>query len=310
MIGDLCMNFIKYVLIFLFSSLIFLTSPSFAKKAAIVIDFETKEVLFEVNANTKNYPASLTKIMTLYILFDYLELGKLTNQSQLKVSRVAASRSPSKLYLEEGTIIKVEDAVMALIIKSANDVATVVAENISGTEKEFAKLMMGGKMHPDLYATYLWNQHKKYDLLEAMCGAHGIFADIGQNLSRKLLIEEDFRELWKHDNEPLMVQSTIDYLQHMRDIMHDKNALMAHVYVLYMGDMSGGQMIKKKIPGEGRMYDFDGDIPAIKDKIRELTTDEMADEAKWVFDSATQLFQQLMELGLERTLEPSDAVSE
>jgi len=176
--------------------------------------------------------------------------------------------------------------------------------------QEFAKLMMGGKMHPDLYATYLWNQHKKYDLLEAMCGAHGIFADIGQNLSRKLLIEEDFRELWKHDNEPLMVQSTIDYLQHMRGIMHDRDALMAHVYVLYMGDMSGGQMIKKKIPGEGRMYDFDGDIPAIKDKIRELTTDEMAEEAKWVFDSATQLFQQLMELDLEHTLEPLDTVSE
>ena len=176
--------------------------------------------------------------------------------------------------------------------------------------QEFVKVLMSGKINPQFYATYLWNQHKKYDLLEAMCGAHGIFADIGQNLSRKLLIEEDFRELWKHDNEPLMVQSTIDYLQHMRDIMHDKNALMAHVYVLYMGDMSGGQMIKKKIPGEGRMYDFDGDIPAIKDKIRELTTDEMADEAKWVFDSATQLFQQLMEIGLERTLEPSDAVSE
>lgn len=96
----------------------------------------------------------------------------------------------------------------------------------------------------------------------------------------------------------------------MRDIMHDRDALMAHVYVLYMGDMSGGQMIKKKIPGEGRMYDFEGDIPAIKDKIRELTTDDMADEAKWVFDSATQLFQELMELDLEHTLEPSDTVSE
>ena len=96
------MNFFKYVLISLFSSLIFISSASFAKKAAIVIDFETKEVLFEVNADTKNYPASLAKIMTLYILFDYLERGKLTNQSQLKVSRVAASRSPSKLYLEKG----------------------------------------------------------------------------------------------------------------------------------------------------------------------------------------------------------------
>jgi len=143
-----------------------------------------------------------------------------------------------------------------------------------------------------------------------MCGAHGIFAELGQNISRKLFIEEDFRELWEHDNEPLMVQSTIDYLQHMRDIMHDRDAIMAHVYVLYMGDMSGGQMIKKKIPGEGRMYDFEGDIPAIKDKIRELTTDDMADEAKWVFDSATQLFQELMELDLEHTLEPSDTVSE
>ena len=135
------MNFSKYVLISIFLSLIFITSVSFAKKAAIVIDFESREVLFEINANTKNYPASLTKIMTLYVLFDFLESGKLTNQSQLKVSRIAASRSPSKLYLEEGSNIKVEDAVMALIIKSANDVATVVAENISGTEKEFAKLM-------------------------------------------------------------------------------------------------------------------------------------------------------------------------
>ena len=76
-----------------------------------------------------------------FTLFDYLEKEKLTNQTLLKVSRVAASRSPSKLYLETGSSIKVEDAVMALIIKSANDVATVIAENISGTEKQFAKLM-------------------------------------------------------------------------------------------------------------------------------------------------------------------------
>ena len=108
---------------------------------AVVIDFDTKEVLFEVNANTKNYPASLTKIMTLYILFDQIEKGVLTYDTKLKVSKIASSRSPSKLYLEAGSYIKVEDAIMALIIKSANDVATVVAENISGTEKDFAKLM-------------------------------------------------------------------------------------------------------------------------------------------------------------------------
>ncbi len=135
------MSLFRYLLTPLILLVIFTTSTTYAKKAAIVIDFDTKEVLFEVNANTKNYPASLTKIMTLYILFDRLEKNQITNQTKLKVSRIAASRSPSKLYLEEGSTIKVEDAIMALIIKSANDVATVVAENISGTEREFAKLM-------------------------------------------------------------------------------------------------------------------------------------------------------------------------
>ena len=117
------------------------SSNLFAKKAAIVIDFDTEEVLFEVNADTRNYPASLTKIMTLYIVFDYIKKGKLSYDSQLSVSNIAASRSPSKLYLEAGSSIKVRDAINALIIKSANDVATVVSENISGSEKEFAKLM-------------------------------------------------------------------------------------------------------------------------------------------------------------------------
>ena len=121
----------------------FLINPQIllAKKAAIVLDYDSKEVLFEINADTRNYPASLTKIMTLYIVFDYLKNEKFTEETKLKVSKIAASRSPSKLYLEEGSNIKVKDAILALIIKSANDVATVVAENISGTERDFAKLM-------------------------------------------------------------------------------------------------------------------------------------------------------------------------
>ena len=117
------------------------SSNILAKKAAIVIDFDTKEVLFEKNADTKNYPASLTKIMTLYIVFDYVKKGKLNYEEEMKVSSTAASRSPSKLYLETGSTIKVKDAVNALIIKSANDVATVISEKISGSEREFAKLM-------------------------------------------------------------------------------------------------------------------------------------------------------------------------
>ena len=131
--------FIKIFLVFFI--FINISLEVVAKKAAIVIDFDTKEVLFEKNADTRNYPASLTKMMTLYIVFDYVKKEKLNYEDEMKVSAIAASRSASKLYLEEGSKIKVKDAVNALIIKSANDVATVISEKISGTEREFAKLM-------------------------------------------------------------------------------------------------------------------------------------------------------------------------
>ena len=134
-------NKLILIKVFIFLLFIIISNPIFAKKAAIIIDYDTKEVLFEVNADTLNYPASLTKMMTLFIVFDYLNKNKLSWDTKMKVSKVATSRSPSKLYLELGSYILVEDAVMALIVKSANDVATVVAEHISGTEREFAKLM-------------------------------------------------------------------------------------------------------------------------------------------------------------------------
>ncbi len=139
--------------------ILLISNNSFAKKAAIIMDYKTKEILFEVNADTLNYPASLTKIMTLYIIFDYLDKDKLSWKTQLKVSKFASSESPSKLYLEEGTSISVEDAVMALIIKSANDVATVVAENISGNEREFAKLMTNYAKNLGMKNTKFKNAH-------------------------------------------------------------------------------------------------------------------------------------------------------
>ena len=112
-----------------------------AKYAAIVIEESTGRVLFARNADKARYPASLTKIMTLYLLFEELESGRLSMSSRMPVSRVAASRSPSKLYLRPGQSISVKDAIFALITKSANDVATVVSEQLSGTEREFGKRM-------------------------------------------------------------------------------------------------------------------------------------------------------------------------
>jgi heme oxygenase (biliverdin-producing, ferredoxin) len=176
----------------------------------------------------------------------------------------------------------------------------------SNAERQgFVKVIMSGKINPKLYATYLWNQHKKYDLLEAMAGAQGLLNEL-PDIRRKMKIEADFLELWTEDNPPTLVASTNEYIMHMRTIMHDADKLMAHLYVLHMGDLSGGQMIAKRVPGEGRMYQFDGDTDALKTAIREKTTDDMADEAKYVFESATALFKELMELDIEHYLEQTD----
>ena len=128
-----------FFLLILFSTNLFSKIP--VGKAAIIIDFDTKETLFEVNADTLNFPASLTKMMTLYIVFDYLRKNKISWETKMNVSKIAASRSCSCLDIKRGDKISVEDAVMALIIKSANNVATVISEHISGSERNFAKLM-------------------------------------------------------------------------------------------------------------------------------------------------------------------------
>jgi len=111
------------------------------KYASIVINAYTGQVLYARNSKSRRYPASLTKMMTLYLLFEQLDKGKLTLHSQLKVSRRAQGQAPSKLGLKAGQTISVEQAIKALVIKSANDVATVVGENIGGSEYKFAQLM-------------------------------------------------------------------------------------------------------------------------------------------------------------------------
>ncbi len=112
-----------------------------SKYAAIVVDGRTGEVLFSRNADAPRYPASLTKMMTLYLLFDELKAGRMKMTTRLKVSRHASRQAPSKLGLKPGSTIQVRDAIRALVTKSANDVAVVVAENIGGTESAFARRM-------------------------------------------------------------------------------------------------------------------------------------------------------------------------
>ena len=109
--------------------------------AHIVLDAKTGKTLETYRADEKRYPASLTKVMTLYLLFERMEAGELKLDSKLSVSRYAASRPPTKLGLKPGDSIRAEDAIRALVTKSANDVAVVVAEAIGGSENEFARMM-------------------------------------------------------------------------------------------------------------------------------------------------------------------------
>jgi D-alanyl-D-alanine carboxypeptidase len=120
-----------------------LTAPAaFAEKyASIVIDKDTHEVLHARNADDPRYPASLTKVMTLYMLFDAINAGDVSLDEKLTVSRFAASQAPSNLKLKPGSTISVSDAIGALVTKSANDVAVVVAERLGGSESRFAQLM-------------------------------------------------------------------------------------------------------------------------------------------------------------------------
>ncbi len=124
-------------------ALVFVLSgpPALARYASIVVDANTGRVLHAENADTRNYPASLTKMMTLYLAFEALDDHRLSLRQRLQVSRRAAGQAPSKLGLEAGGTIRVGDAILALVTKSANDAATVIAEALAQSERDFARAM-------------------------------------------------------------------------------------------------------------------------------------------------------------------------
>lgn len=134
------MKYIKYIVCALV--LAFITAnKTFASTSSILIDAKSGNVLYADNADVRRYPASLTKLMTLYITFNALETGKLKLDDELKVSYTAANRSPSRLGLIPGKTIDVKTAILATIIKSANDCATVLGESLAKDERSFAVLM-------------------------------------------------------------------------------------------------------------------------------------------------------------------------
>lgn len=111
------------------------------KYAGIVVDAKSGKVLYESAADAARYPASVTKVMTLYILFQELAAGNITLKTKFTVSKYAAAASPTKLGLKAGSTITVENCIKAIVTISANDMARTIAENISGSESAFAKRM-------------------------------------------------------------------------------------------------------------------------------------------------------------------------
>lgn len=162
--------------------------------------------------------------------------------------------------------------------------------------QSFVKEMFGGSITNERYACYLFNQHPQYNLLEILAMMHGLFDGMPE-LRRAPGIHEDYQELWgsANPNQPPLMPVVKEYMDHLMSIKDDADKLMAHVYVRHMGDLSGGQMIAKRVPGSGKFYQFDKDIDEMKALVRERLNDSMADEAKVCFDFATKMFIQLGE---------------
>lgn len=118
-----------------------LTQTARAVEASLVLDASTGTVLSQDNADTPRHPASLTKMMTIYLTFRALRDGRLTLDQKLPVSRHAAGMAPTKLGLRPGQTISVRDCLLAMVTKSANDAATVVAEKLGGSEARFVESM-------------------------------------------------------------------------------------------------------------------------------------------------------------------------
>lgn len=114
---------------------------SLPTQTSLVVDYKTGRILHDNNSTARIYPASLTKLMTLYLLFEAINSGRLSMNQKLYVSKNAEKTLPSKLGLKAKESITVREAILALVVKSANDVSMVVAENIKGTEEKFAQLM-------------------------------------------------------------------------------------------------------------------------------------------------------------------------
>jgi D-alanyl-D-alanine carboxypeptidase len=134
-------------------------TAAIAKYAAIVMDADTGRILHAVNEDERNFPASLTKMMTLYVAFDAINAGRLRLNDRVEISTRAAAQAPSKIGLPPGATIRAEDAILALVTKSANDISVALAEHIGGNEATFVDMMNQRARQLGMASTTFRNPH-------------------------------------------------------------------------------------------------------------------------------------------------------
>ncbi len=171
----------------------------------------------------------------------------------------------------------------------------MTAEKHKAAERqEFVKELLGGNITEERYATFLYNLHPVYNVLEAFAMVNGLLEDIPE-VRRAPAIQEDYQELWKDTNPPKLCPTVPKYMQYIKDeLSSDPDRLMAHLYVRHMGDLAGGQMIAKRVPGSGKMYQFEN-VDELKNKIRAKLKDSMGEEANVAFDFAIDIMKDMNE---------------
>jgi len=182
------------------------------------------------------------------------------------------------------------------------DIRELVWEEHKNAERqEFVKILMSGEINPELYAIYLYNQLQCYSVLEKYAIHNGLFRQT-PGLQRAENIHRDFSKLWTKSDKPEITQSTKEYIEHIETIKDDPEKLYAHIYVRHLGDLSGGQMIKKKVPVK-RYYDFGANGQEWKRIVKEIINDylgtyekNVVPEAKLCFNYATRLFKEMIKL--------------
>lgn len=133
--------FSRCITVAVVAGILFTATSASARYASIVIDYNNGKVLHAVNPDTRNYPASLTKMMTVYLAFEAVRKGKLRMNQPLPVSAQAEHALPTKIGLKRGTTITLRQAILAVVTKSANDAAVVIGEAVAGKEEKFSRMM-------------------------------------------------------------------------------------------------------------------------------------------------------------------------